>query len=209
VRAQRRAGAQAHQRTDRRREFAAHTNRILSIAFSPRGERIVTASRDCSARVLDRQGRLVAKLPHEKTVAAAAFSPDGRRIATACADGYARVFASDGALELRLTGERAGGERAMVWCLAFDASGEYVATGSYDGVARVWPITCDGLLAVATRLDPRGEHDSATARDGGAREAAARRVRSPLSRLIQGAPRLTLRGPEPPPSPDRHWSRNA
>ena len=65
-----------------------------SAAFSPDGQRIVTASEDKTARVWNAAtGQQVAKLEgHTDNVFSAGFSPDGQRILTASGDGTARVY---------------------------------------------------------------------------------------------------------------------
>jgi WD40 repeat protein len=71
-----------------------HGAGVLSVAFSPDGRRIVTASADFTAIVWDSAtGRQLAPaLKHENQVRSAAFSPDGRWIVTASADKTARVW---------------------------------------------------------------------------------------------------------------------
>ena len=67
---------------------------VRSAAFSPDGQRFVTASEDNSARIWDAAtGQLIAVLEgHTSGVRSAAFSPDGRRIVTASLDGTARIW---------------------------------------------------------------------------------------------------------------------
>jgi WD40 repeat protein len=80
-----------------------HTKAVNSAAFSPDGQRIVTASGsfrdtlDNTARVWDAvSGRELLTLKgHADEVHSAAFSPDGKRIVTASRDGTARVWISD------------------------------------------------------------------------------------------------------------------
>ena len=65
-----------------------------SAAFSPDGSRIVTASRDKTARIWDAaSAKEIAVLRgHEGAVNSAAFSPDGSRIVTASEDKTARIW---------------------------------------------------------------------------------------------------------------------
>ena len=62
--------------------------------FSPDGKRIVTASDDNTATLLDIEIRPTfgASLQHDGPVRAAHFSPDGQLIATASEDGSARIW---------------------------------------------------------------------------------------------------------------------
>jgi eukaryotic-like serine/threonine-protein kinase len=75
-----------------------HDGAVYDVAFSTDGTRLVTASVDGAARVLDpRTGELLAKIRVPGgAVFAATFSPDARVIATASEDGIARLWRADG-----------------------------------------------------------------------------------------------------------------
>jgi WD40 repeat protein len=64
------------------------------VAWSPDGQRIVTASVDKTARLwrVDSTGEPVVLRGHESIVLSAAWSPDGQRIVTASVDKSARVW---------------------------------------------------------------------------------------------------------------------
>jgi WD40 repeat protein len=67
---------------------------VSSAAFSPDGQRVLTASGDTTARVWDAaSGRSLATLAgHTGWVSSAVFSPDGQRVVTASYDGTARTW---------------------------------------------------------------------------------------------------------------------
>ena len=93
----------------------------LSAAFSGDGTRMVTASRDKTARVWRADtGALIAELKgHAGPVVSAAFSRDGTRIVTASQDETARVWRADtGALIAELKGHA-----GLVVSAAFSADG--------------------------------------------------------------------------------------
>jgi WD40 repeat protein len=71
-----------------------HNEYVYSIAFSPDGTRIVTASGDRTARIWNAaSGRPLQVLRgHEATVFSAYFSPDSRHVVTASSDGTTRVW---------------------------------------------------------------------------------------------------------------------
>jgi len=74
---------------------------VYQSAFSPDGARIVTASRDRTARIWDaHSGRELARYEHDAAVAQAAFSPDGREVVTASDDGTARLWDATERLDL-------------------------------------------------------------------------------------------------------------
>jgi WD40 repeat protein len=66
-----------------------HADRVWSVVFSPDGRRVLTASRDHTARVWDARLGLPLSdwLRHGDDVRSAQWSPDGERVLTSCRDG--------------------------------------------------------------------------------------------------------------------------
>jgi predicted oxidoreductase (fatty acid repression mutant protein) len=127
-----------------------HQGAVLSAAFSPDGTRVVTASKDKTARVWDTvTGKPRSRLEHQGIVVSAAFSPDGTRIVTASKDKTARVWdAATGNLRSRLE------HQGIVVSAAFSPDGTRVVTASKDKTARVWD-------AATGKLRSRLEHQGA------------------------------------------------
>ena len=139
------------------------TNRRSShAAFSPDGRRVVTASRDHTARVWDAVTgeAITAPLRHGHIVWKAAFSPDGRRVVTASHDGTARVWDARSGQPV----SPALPHRQPVVDASFSPDGRRVVTAGTDGMARVWdaatgeahhPAPAARELAVCRGIQPR------------------------------------------------------
>src|SRR5580698_4662708 len=116
--------------------ITGHTERVRSVAYSPDGTRIVTASFDNTARIWDATtGQQVMQLNgHTDRLRYTAFSPDGLRVVTASHDKTARIWdAVTGRQIVQLNGHT-----DAVRSATFSSDGSRVVTGSYDGTARIW-----------------------------------------------------------------------
>ncbi|MDF5710920.1 MAG: hypothetical protein PUP90_25430 [Nostoc sp. S4] len=120
-----------------------HQKFIISAAFSPDGQRIVTASDDSTAKIWDRAGNLMADLKgHQQGVTSAVFSPDGKRILTESSDGTVKVWDTKGNLLADLKEYKKEVSRA-----AFSSDGKRVFTVFSDGSINVWQLgELDDLL---------------------------------------------------------------
>ena len=118
------------------RHSLRHKDAVLSASFSRDGTRVVTASRDQSARIWDvRTGQPIgAALQHKGVVNSASFSPDGTRAVTVSADTTARIWDAN-------TGEPVGPPLShpdIVYGASFNPDGTRVVTACGDGAARSW-----------------------------------------------------------------------
>ena len=74
-----------------------HEGQVVSVAYSADEQRMVTASRDGTAKVWDAQTgtELTTLKGHEGWVVSAVYSPDGKRIATAGKDDIVQIYTTD------------------------------------------------------------------------------------------------------------------
>ena len=139
-----------------------HPDVVNSAQFSPDGERIITASDDGTAKVWDKEGKLLYPLSgHRDVVNSAQFSPDGEHIVTASDDGTAKVWDKGGKLLHSLSGHQ-----GWVRSAQFRPDGEHIVTASFDGTAKVWDKggkllhSLEGHRDVvnSAQFSPDGEH---------------------------------------------------
>ncbi|HUG92399.1 MAG TPA: protein kinase [Planctomycetaceae bacterium] len=149
---------------DRRSERISFTpnNEVASAAFSPDGQRIVTASWDNSVRIWDATtGRSLARLVgHQGEVRSAVFSDDGRHVLTASKDGTVKLWAVDAdglAAAVDANDEQVlrhvvwsyapQGTTGEAWQASFSPDGDHVIAAFGDGVARILSVETGAVEA--------------------------------------------------------------
>jgi WD40 repeat protein/serine/threonine protein kinase len=113
---------------------------LVSVAYSPDGRRLVTASSDGWLTLWEAEtGQEILSVPGPfgSTESSLAYSPDGRSVVRASADCAVRVW---DATTLKLI-KTFRGHRGATLGLAISRDGKFMVTGSDDKTVKIWDLT--------------------------------------------------------------------
>jgi len=106
--------------------FRGHTAAVISLALSPDGQRLASASLDRTVRIWDSAtGKLLSSLDHPRGARSVSFSPDGQRLASGGMDKTVKIWDSTTGKELFALQRHSG----PVVCVAFSPDGQRLASG--------------------------------------------------------------------------------
>ncbi|MEH2259136.1 nSTAND1 domain-containing NTPase [Nostoc sp.] len=149
-----------------------HSSSVISVAYSPNGQQLASASDDKTIKIWDvSSGQLLKTLTgHSSEVNNVAYSPNGQQLASASRDKTIKIWdVSSGQLLKTLTGHS-----SYVFSVAYSPNGQQLASASRDKTIKIWDISSGQLLKTLTghssyvysiAYSPNGQHLASTSAD--------------------------------------------
>lgn len=122
-----------------------HSNYVYSLAFSPKGNMLVSGSYDEAIFLWDvRAGRMMRQLPaHSDPVGGADFVRDGTMVCSCSSDGLIRIWDSSTGQCLRTFVDE---DRRPVTSVRWTPNGRYLVAWTLDSSIRLWRYTDGACL---------------------------------------------------------------
>jgi len=132
----------------RERRLEGHSHWVSSVAFSPDGLTLATASWDNTIKLwnLQTQTAIATLTGHSHWVTSVAFSPDGLALATASWDNTIKLWN----LQTQTAIATLTGHSVWVSSVAFSPDGLILATASGDNTIKLWNLQTQTAIATLT-----------------------------------------------------------
>ncbi|MEG4844216.1 AAA-like domain-containing protein, partial [Microcoleus sp. F10-C6] len=131
-----------------RNHLEGHSNYVNSLAFSPDGLTLASASRDNTIKLwnLQSQKSIATLTGHSNSVNSLAFSPDGLTLASASSDKTIKLWNLQSPKPIAtLTGHS-----NWVYSVAFSPDGLTLASASFDNTIKLWHLESQKPIATLT-----------------------------------------------------------
>ncbi|MEG4201432.1 WD40 domain-containing protein [Microcoleus sp. Pol12A5] len=131
-----------------RNSWEGHSNVVISVAFSPDGKTLASASSDKTIKLwnLQSQKPIATLTGHSNSVRSIAFSPDGKTLASASYDNTIKLWH----LETQTQVTTLTGHSNQVYSVAFSPDGKVLACASGDNTIKLWNLESQKPIATLT-----------------------------------------------------------
>jgi len=132
-----------------RNRLEGHSDRVMSVVFSPDGKTLASGSDDNTIKLWSLDGQLLNTLyGHSDRVMSIVFSPDGKTLASGSWDKTIKLWSIGGKLLNTLYGHSGGVESVV-----FSPDGKTLASGSWDNTIKLWSIDGQMLKTLSGHSD--------------------------------------------------------
>ncbi|OYD90727.1 ribosome assembly protein 4 [Nostoc sp. 'Peltigera membranacea cyanobiont' 213] len=122
-----------------------HSSPVRSVAYSPNGQQLASASEDYTIKIWEvSSGKLLKTFKgHSRLVFSVAYSPNGQQLASTSEDNTIKIWdVSSGKLLKTLKGRDWG------YSVAYSPNGQQLASANYDSTIKIWDVSSGKLLKI-------------------------------------------------------------
>ncbi|MEA5575696.1 AAA-like domain-containing protein [Anabaena sp. UHCC 0451] len=135
-----------------RNRLDSHQAAVMTVSFSPDGEKLATAGVDQTIKLWHRSGKLLATLTgHKSMIRVVKFSPDGQWLASCADNGTVKIWTANGELKRTIYTQLQG-----IWGLDFSPNSQTLVIGGPTSKIEIWHINGKRIGIIDTGGNPSG-----------------------------------------------------